>query len=104
MFGPLIPDDDQAPRSAQLYIHDPATQHTMRVRNMNLPSSLSSKQTDTITKVMGKLQNLMTEVNQYVKDSLHICEIPDDDVKDGTLVTSCKEQPQGEDFSKSICA
>ena len=62
---------------------------------MNLPSSLSSKQTDTITKVMGKLQNLMTEVNPYVKDFLHICEIPDDDVKDGKLVTSCKERPQG---------
>jgi hypothetical protein len=95
MFGPLIPDDDQAPRFAQLYIHDPATQHTMRVQNMNLPSSLSSKQTDTITKIMGKLQNLMTEVNPYVKDFLHICEIPDDDVKDGTLVISCKERPQG---------
>ena len=53
MFGPLMPDDDQPPRFAQLYIHDPSTQTTMRIKNMNLPAYLSSKQVDTITKVIS---------------------------------------------------
>ena len=89
-----MPDENQTPRFAQLYIHDPATQNTMRIQNMNLPTSLSTKQTDTITKVMGKLQKMMTEVNPYVKDFKHICEIPEDELKDGKLVISCKERPK----------
>ena len=95
MFGPLIPDDNEPPRFAQLYVHDPATQNTMRVSNMNLPRSLSSKQVFTITKVMRKLQDVLTEVNPYVKDFKHICEIPDEEIQDGILVISCKALPKG---------
>ena len=95
MYGPLIADQHKIPRFSQLYVHDPATENTTRVANMNLPRSLSAKQKDTITKVMGKLQQLMKEVNPYVKDFMHICEIPDADIKEGKLVISCKERPQG---------
>ena len=70
MYGPLIPDDNETPRFAQLYVHDPATQHTMRVKNMNLPINLSGKQISTVTNVMKKLQDLMAEVNPFVKDFL----------------------------------
>ena len=94
MYGPLEADKNEVPRFAQLYIHDPATQHTMRLKNMNLPSSLNKKQTTLIVSVMKKLQNLMGEVNPYVKDFQHICEIPDKDIKDGKLVISCKEKPK----------
>ena len=90
-----MPEGNEPPRFAQLYIHDPATQNTMRIKNMNLPTSLSSKQIDTITKVMSKLQNLLAEVNPYVKDFKHICEIPEDEIKDGILVISCKALPKG---------
>ena len=95
MYGPLIAGQNETPRFAQLYIHDPATQHTLRIQNMNLPTSLSSKQVETITKVMSKLQNLMAEVNPYVKDFKHICEIPDDEIKGGKIVISCKDRPNG---------
>ena len=36
----------------------------------------------------------MTEINPFVKDFQHICEIPEADIKDGTLVISCKERPR----------
>ena len=94
--GPLIAEDDEQPRYAQIYIHDPATQHTVRIENMSLPMSLSEKQRKTLTKIMKKLQDLMFEVNPYVKDFLHIAEIPDDDLKEGKLVISCKARPDGE--------
>ena len=81
--GPLIAEDNEQPRFAQIYIHDPATQHTVRVDNMILPKSLSNKQRESISKTMKQLQDLMIEVNPFVKDFLHICEVPDSEIKDG---------------------
>ena len=89
--GPMLPDDGQEPRFAQLYIHDPATENTSRFKNMNLPSNLSKTQVIIIRKTLEKLQNLLKEVNPFVKDLLHVCEIPDDDLKDGTIIISCKK-------------
>ena len=89
-------EENEQPRFAQLYVHDPATQHTNRVKNMNLPASLSSKQTESITKTMKKLQDLMMEVNPFVKDFLHICEIPDEEIKEVKVIISCKARPAGE--------
>ena len=96
IHGPLIAEDNEQPRFAQIYIHDPATQHTIRVNNMNLPSSLSLKQKNSITHTMKKLQDLLMEINPFVKDFLHVCEIPEDEIKEGKLVISCKERPDGE--------
>ena len=96
IHGPLMAEENEQPRFAQIYIHDPSTQHTVRVNNMNLPESLSKKQTESISNTMKKLQNLMIEVNPFVKDFLHVCEISDEDIKDGKLVISCKARPDGE--------
>ena len=95
MYGPLIPKDGEQPRFAQIYIHDPATQHTIRVNNMHLPESTTRKQTQIISGVMKHLQNLMMEVNPFVKDFLQICEIPDEDIMEGKLVISCGARPDG---------
>jgi hypothetical protein len=37
----------------------------------------------------------MKEVNPFVKDLLHICEIPEEDIKDGKLIISCDQRPKG---------
>ena len=95
MFGPLQPDDGSEPKFAQLYVHDPATEHTMRIKNMCLPSHLNLKQTGLITNTLKNLQQLMKEINPFVKDLLHVCEIPDSDLIDGKLIISCKERPKG---------
>ena len=95
LYGPLLADHNETPRFSQLYVHDPATENTMRIANMNLPKSLSKKQIETVKNIMPKLQQLMKEVNPFVKDFMHICEIPDNDIKEGKLVISCKQRPQG---------
>ena len=63
---------------------------------MNLPKNLTTNQIESITNIMISLQNLMHEVNPFVKDFLHICEIPDEDIKEGKLVISCRARPDGE--------
>ena len=91
LYGPLLPNEGEEPRFAQLYVHDPSTEHTMRIRNMSLPTSLSKKQIDIIVKTVQKLQILLREVNPFVKDFLHICEIPDEDLKHGKIVLACNK-------------
>ena len=92
LYGPLLPENGEDPKFAQLYIHDPSTQHTIRVKNMCLPDSLSKQHVDIITKTLQKLQSLIKEVNPFVKDFLHICEVPDSAIKDGKLIISCRRQ------------
>ena len=66
------------------------------MKNLHLPEGLSQKQRQCLAKVMEKLQSMMCEVNPYVKDFLQICEIPDEEIKDGKLVISCKARPEGQ--------
>ena len=46
---------------------------------------------------MEKLQAIVKEVNPYVKDFLHICEIPDEDLMDGKIVISCRKEDRPKD-------
>ena len=96
MYGPLIPEDGEQPRFSQIYIHDPSTQHTISINNMHVPVSLTKKQRECMSQTMNELQNFMIKVNPYVKDFLHICEIPDEYIKEEKLVISCKIRPDGE--------
>ena len=95
--GPLIPEDGQAPRFAQLYIHDPATENTSRFRNMSLPSNLSSKQINIIRNTLDNLQEVIKDVNPFVKDLLDVFEIPDDELKDEKIVISCRKEDRPKD-------
>ena len=95
IYGPLQASENETPKFSQLYVLDPATEHTMRIANMNLPTSLTNQQVEIIKKTMNKLQKLMKETNPYVKDFIHICEIPEEDIRQGKLVISCKERPKG---------
>ena len=86
--GPILPDEGQEPRFAQLYVVDPATEHTSRYKNM----SLSKKQATIIRQTLHQLQDLLKEINPFVKDLLHVCEIPDEELKGGRIIISCKKQ------------
>ena len=57
---------------------------------MHLPTNLTIKQTLTISHILKDLQNLMMDINPFVKDYIHVCEIPDEEILEGKLVISCK--------------
>ena len=94
-IGPLFPEEGNDPKFAQLYIHDPATEHTIRIRNMNLPDHMNKKDIDMMENILLKLQDMLKAINPFVKDLIHICEIPEEQLSAGTLVISCKERPTG---------
>ena len=62
---------------------------------MSLPKNMSIQDIALITKMMKKLQEMLKTFNPFVKDVLHICEIPDQELSEGKLILSCKERPKG---------
>ena len=94
-IGPLFPEPGEEPKFAQLYVLDSNTEQTMRVHNMNLPTNMSKHEVSVVTNLLRKLQQMLKEVNPFVKDLLHICEIPDEELSEGKLILSCKERPKG---------
>ena len=94
-IGPLLPEDGEQPKFAPLYVHDPSTEHTTRIKNMSLPDSMNRKEVETMSNMLLKLQQMLKDVNPFVKDLLHICEIPEEELSNGRLVISCKERPTG---------
>ena len=90
LFGPLPAEKGAVPRFAQLYVIDPATQQNERLKNMHLPKNLTKKQTQVIFNLLKELQEFMMDVNPFVKDYIHVCEIPEEEISDGKIVISCK--------------
>ena len=81
-IDPLLPEEGDDPRFAQLYVVDPATEHTIRIRNMNLPDSMTEREIHLMEDLLKKLQEMLKNVNPFVKDLLHICKIPEDQLSD----------------------
>ena len=94
--GPLLAEDGEQPRFAQIYVCDPGTQHSIRMDNMYVPKGLTEKQKMCLSRIMKKLQTMLLDVNPFVKDFVQICEIPDEEISEGKLVISCKARPEGE--------
>ena len=44
MCGSLVAEEGEQPRFAQIYVCDPATQHSIRMDNMFVPKALTEKQ------------------------------------------------------------
>ena len=89
-------EDGEDPKFAQLYIKDPALETAHRQENMSLPGSMSRQDRGIIYTILQQLQEMMKNVNPYVKDFRMICEISEDDLLDGNLVISAKARPADE--------
>ena len=93
--GPLLPDQGELPRFAQLYVHDPALETMHRFGNIVLPSSLTTTQTESIKVLVQRIQNVLHEVNPFIKDFKQIVEISDEEIASGKIVITAKK-PAGE--------
>ena len=88
-----MPESGEDPKFSQLYVKDPALETAHRQQNMSLPGSMSPKDRNTIYTILEQLQELMKEINPFVKDFRMICEIPEEELLDGQLVISAKAKP-----------
>ena len=94
--GPLQADKEEIPVFSQLYVHDPQLELTQRIDNMHLPKNLPKQDIGIIRSIMKKLQELLKQINPYVKDFIHICEIPETELMEMKLVISAEARPAGE--------
>ena len=94
--GPLQAKEGEQPVFSQLFTHDPQLELSKRIENMSLPVNTSQQEINIITSQMKRLQDLLKQHNPYVKDFIHICEIPDEELAHVKLVISAEARPEGE--------
>ena len=93
--GALLPADGEPPRFAQLYVYDPAMETTHRFENMVVPTSLSNSQKAILKDLLQNVQDVLHQVNPFVRDFKQIIDLPEQDVAEGKIVISAKT-PVGE--------
>ena len=55
-FGPLLEKEQETPRFAQLWVHDPAMETTSRIANMSLPASITEAEATAVREIIETLQ------------------------------------------------
>ena len=89
-------EEGEDPKFVQLYVKDPALETAHRQQNMCLPRSTSERDRRIIYGTLHNLQELLKEMNPYVRDFKMICEIPEEELQEGQLVISAKARPPDE--------
>ena len=97
--GPLLPEQGETPRFAQLYVFDPALESNKRFSNMVLPTSLSIEEKLVMQDILQTVQEELHESNPFIKDFLQIVEIPEEYMENGKIVISAKK-PTTEDHPR----
>ena len=87
-IDPLTPEPGQERGFAQIFIHDSEYGDEEEVgRRMEVSSTGSKKPR---IEVMKKLQELLHQINPYVKDFIFVMNLPEDDVKELKIVLPTK--------------
>ena len=79
-IDPLTPAIGQERCFAQIYIHDSEFDEVDELNRRMEVSSTGKKKLN--KKVMKKLQDLLHQINPYVKDFKHVMDLPEEDVKE----------------------
>ena len=94
--GPLQAQEGETPRFAQLYVHDPKLESSIRFENMSIPECTSNVQKQILRDVLKTIQNALHKHNPFIKDFKQVMDIPKEDLGDGKLIISAKNRPRGE--------
>ena len=95
-FGPLQQKEQETPKFAQLWVHDPAMETTSRIANMSLPGNISEAEEAAVTAIIEALQDELKAINPWIQDFRQIVEIEEEALQGGKLVISAKEKPAHE--------
>ena len=96
LAGPLKAADGEQPCFAQLYVHDPVLESSLRFKNMVIPANMSHAQKRVIENILTKIQKLLHNLNPFVQDFKQVIEIPIEEFGHGKIVISAKARPTGE--------
>ena len=97
-MGPLLPNEGETPKFAQIYVHDP--QHDeeanadIRLGHMRLPANTTTGDVSRLRNMLMFLQRRLRECNPYIKDFQMAIEIRT--AKHEVLVIEPNRRPLGE--------
>ena len=94
--GPLQATEGEKPRFAQLYVHDPKLESSVRFQNMSIPENTSATQKQILKDVLQTVQDALHKHNPFVKDFKQVMDIPKENLGDGKLIISAKNRPREE--------
>jgi len=98
LMGPLLPNEGQAPKFAQIYLHDPEHDEEanadIRLGHMRLPAHTTSAEVSKLRIMLRSLQRRLRACNPYIKDFKMAVELQDP--KMWTLVIYPNKRPSGE--------
>ena len=95
-MGPLVAEEGETAKFAQIYTLDPQLEFTQRFNNLRIPESTSREKKTHLKSVLQAVQEVIHEVNPFVKDFKQIAELSEDDIGEGKIVISSKEKPANE--------
>ena len=94
--GPLQAAVGEQPRFAQIYVHDPKLESSVRFQNMSIPENISTAQKQILKDVLQVVQKALHKHNPFVRDFKQILDIPTEELGEGKLIISAKKRPLGE--------
>ena len=104
--GPLQAKKGEEPRFAQLYVHDPKLESSIRFQNMSIPDNMSTSQKQILKDVLKTVQDTLHKHNPYIKDFKQVLDIPEAELGQGKIVISAKNRPRGEHerrYNPQVC-
>ena len=98
LMGPLLPNDGQAPKFAQIYLHDPEHDEEanadIRLGHMRLPAHTTFAEVSKLRTMLQFLQRRLKACNSYIKDFKMAVEL--EDSAKWRLVIDPNKRPTGE--------
>ena len=97
--GPLLPYENQRPRYAQLWVHDPAHegQHSrFSLGPIRLPNSTTSNDKIILEDLLKVMHTLLPECNPYVRDFRYIANVSSEDNEEARFIINGEARPLGQ--------
>ena len=94
LLGSLRAEDGVTPTFAQLYVLDSNLETTTRYSNMMVPENTPENVKQILRNLLERVQQVIHQINPFVKDFIQILDIPEDQLQGGKVVISAGGHPQ----------
>ena len=92
-IGLIYAEDGAQPRFARLYVLDSSLETTTRFANLTLPAGMSQSDKNIMKNVLESVQEVIHEINPFVREFKQIVEIPEEELQGGKIVISAAARP-----------
>ena len=76
-----------------MYVYDPTLEGAARKNSLYLPKDTPRSERAICEQVLLQLQDELRENNPFIRDFLHICQVPEEEVQEASFVNTEKQRP-----------